>query len=325
MESTESALLSTAPRVFAVSRCTHIVRYRLSLLSMQNLMSPIFQLIGRIGLVPFFGMALMFVAAKANAQVETDPDLSNGKLFIHGGGSITQLQRSRFVAMAGGRSAKFVVVPTAQADDKINEDEIKKRFAKNWHVNNVTVLHTRDPNVANSAEFVEALKSANGVWLEGGRQWRYADAYLDTEFHKELFAALRRGAVIGGSSAGASMIASFLVRGSPGTTRNPEGDNRKVIAPGYTRGFGLLPESAIDQHVDARNRTDDLNDVIKLNPKLLGVGIDQGAAVTVFRNTLTVTDGSIAIWNAADRGSADSYVLRDGDTFDLLARVRKAR
>lgn len=273
----------------------------------------------------FCFVLLSLFTANTCAQVEAVPDLSTGKLFIHGGGSISQQQRSKFVAMAGGRNAKIVVVPTAHADDQINEEDIKKRFAKHWHLNDITVLHTRDRLVASSPEFVAALKSANGIWLDGGRQWRYADAYLDTEFEKELFAALRRGAVVGGTSAGASMIASFLVRGSPGTARNPGGDNRKIIAAGYTRGFGLLPNSAIDQHVDARNRADDLRDVIVLNPKLIGVGIDQGAAVTIVRNTLTVIDGAVAIWNAEDRGLSDFYVLRQSDEFDLVKRVRTVR
>ena len=289
---------------------------------------PIYPNVKVIGLKVFVFFSFLLLTCgfpKAYSKGEDVSDLSNGKLFIHGGGSISQQQRAKFVELAGGRTAKIVVVPTALPDDKIHEEEIKKRFAKNWHLNNVTILHTRDRVVANSPEFVAALKSANGVWLGGGRQWRYADAYLDTEFHKELFAALRRGAVIGGSSAGASIIASFLVRGSPGTVRNPEGDNRKVIARGYTRGFGLLSHSAIDQHVDARDRTDDLKEVITSNPELLGLGIDQGAAVIIVQHSITVMDGNIAIWNAADRGSADSYTLRDGDTFDLISRTRTAR
>jgi len=54
--------------------------------------------------------------------------------------------------------------------------------------NNVTVLHTRDPKVADTEDFVKPLLAAKGVWLGGGRQWRMADAYLGTRVVKELFA-----------------------------------------------------------------------------------------------------------------------------------------
>jgi hypothetical protein len=91
-------------------------------------------------------------------------------------------------------------------------------------------------------EFAAVLRTATGVWLPGGRQWRLTDAYLDTRTHRELEALLERGGVIGGTSAGASVQASFMVRGAP------EG-NHIVIAPGRTRGFGFLRNAAVDQHL----------------------------------------------------------------------------
>ncbi len=58
-----------------------------------------------------------------------------------------------------------------------------------------------------------ALGNAQAVWISGGRQWRLADAYLHTRTHRELFALLDWGGLIGGSSAGASIMASYLIRG----------------------------------------------------------------------------------------------------------------
>src|SRR6185295_4962020 len=124
-------------------------------------------------------------------------------------------------------------------------------FMKAMGATNVTVLHTRDPKVADTDDFVKPLLTAKGVWLGGGRQWRLADAYLGTRVIKELFAVLERGGAIAGSSAGATIQGSYLVRGAP------QG-NMIMMAPGHEVGFGFLKVSAIDQHWATRKRQQDL-------------------------------------------------------------------
>ncbi|PYU42209.1 MAG: hypothetical protein DMG54_16885 [Acidobacteria bacterium] len=71
----------------------------------------------------------------------------------------------------------------------------------------------KDRVKADSAEFVAPLKQATFVFIDGGRQWRLADAYLGTRVERELRNVLKRGGVIAGNSAGASILASYLVRG----------------------------------------------------------------------------------------------------------------
>ena len=91
----------------------------------------------------------------------------------------------------------------------------------------------------------------------------------------ELFHdVLRRGGVIGGSSAGATILGEFLVRGHPL-------GNTVMMAEGYERGFALLPGAAIDQHFSQRERQPDLLPVIRRHPGMLGIGIDEGTAIVV--------------------------------------------
>src|SRR5258708_6539899 len=90
-------------------------------------------------------------------------------------------------------------------------------------------------------------------------------AYPQTEGpHKELEAVVWRGGVSGGSSGGASILASYLVRGAG------EG-NTIMMAPGYEQGFGFLRGVAIDQHLLRRKRENDMVAVIAAHPKLLGI------------------------------------------------------
>jgi cyanophycinase len=187
-------------------------------------------------------------------------------------------------------------------------------------VKHVTVLHTRDRKIANSEKFVEPLRHASGVWFEGGRQWRLADAYLGTRVEREVKSLLARGGVVGGASAGATIQGSFLVRGDPAHPGNPDGDNRIMMVPGHEAGFGLLPGSAIDQHVLVRHREDDLDPVIAAHPRLLGIGIDQGAAILVHGDTFKAMDGEVLIHDGKKHAGKEYYILKPGETFNLRTR-----
>jgi cyanophycinase len=250
-----------------------------------------------------------------------------GWLIIHGGGTVSSEIEKRFVALAGGPDANVVVIPTAESDKGITAAGFfqgqGKGLAKSWGINpdHITMLHTRDNARANSEYFIETLQKASGVLIWGGRQWRLADAYLDTSVEREIKELLARGGVVFGSSAGATIQGSFLVRGAPGDAKNPDGDNTIMMSPGHERGFGLLSNSAIDQHVNTRGREHDLVTVIEKHPEVLGFGIDEGAAIVVHGDSLEVIDGQVAIYDGKEHGGALYYYLSPGQTFNLKTRI----
>src|SRR5712692_4992798 len=157
---------------------------------------------------------------------------SKGTLIIHGGKDAT-LAKSLLRSLAGGNAAEFVVIPTARTDDDIEKQKSKCKPPAIW-------MHTRNRDEANSNQFVEPLRRVSGVWIDGGRQPKLVDAYLDTAVEREIKSLLARGGVVGGSSAGASIQGSYLVRGHPGDKNHPDGDNTIMMFPGYEAGFGLL-------------------------------------------------------------------------------------
>lgn len=237
-----------------------------------------------------------------------------GSLVIVGGGKIPRAIAEKFIALAGGRNANFVYVPTAAEDQALsmNQDESPELFS----LKKLTVLHTRDRNVANTEQFVAPLRMARGVWFGGGRQWRLVDSYLDTLVHKELKALLDRGGVIGGSSAGATIQGSYLVRGAR------EG-NTIVMAKGYETGMGFLKNAAIDQHINTRKRETDLREVITAYPDLLGIGLYESTAIVVHGNQFEVIgNGKVAITDGKDHNGSPYYLLSVGSRFDLRKRAR---
>lgn len=251
-----------------------------------------------------------------------------GSLVIVGGGKVPAEVWSKFIELAGGEGANIVVIPTAAGDSSIKASKgfsAEKDLLEKFGVAKVTVLHTTDPKEANTEAFVKPLKTATGVWFVGGRQWRLADSYLNTQTHKEFLNLLNRGGVIGGTSAGATIQGSFLHRGD---TKGPN-----ILEGDHTKGLDFLHNTAIDQHLLARNRQFDLIEIIKKYPNLLGIGIDESTAIIVQKNDFQVIGNSVvAIYDAINfsgtnrNPTGDSgnngpfYFLSRGQKFDLKNR-----
>jgi len=254
-----------------------------------------------------------------------------GTLMIVGGGRMTPELWARFVKLAGDSNAHIVIVPTAGDDSAIAAGRFPEKAAlEKLGVKQITILHTRDPKEANTEAFTAPLKKATGIWFSGGRQWKLADSYLNTLAHKAFRALLDRGGVIAGSSAGATIQGSFLLRGDT--------KNNTILVGDHLQGLDFIHNVAIDQHVLRRNRVFDLIDVIKARPELLGIGIDESTAIIVHQNSFEVDGVSyVAVYDASRFDKKDTpanqasstgpfFFLGKGQRFDLQTRkvIRQA-
>lgn len=202
------------------------------------------------------------------------PVVERGSLVIVGGGGMPLEVGRTFVELAGGPEALIVILPTAVPPDPNFDPERETQFLRRLGARNVRVLDARRRDEVESAEFEQVIADAGGLWFGGGRQWRFVDAYAGTRAEEWFHALLERGGVIGGSSAGASIQAEYLARG------NPLG-NLDIMVPGYERGLGFLPGTAVDQHFAQRNRFPDMASLVERYPQLLGIGIDEATAIIV--------------------------------------------
>ncbi len=165
-------------------------------------------------------LALLVVSGGAFQEVpEYGP--AKGTLVIVGGGATDGTGIiEKFIELAGGADKKFVIVPTAGGnrndDGEPSAPTTRTRIIASWlkrGLKNVKMLHTHDPKVADTEEFVKDLRDADAVWFNGGRQWNIVDSYANTLTYREFHKVLERGGVIGGSSAGATIQGEYLVRG----------------------------------------------------------------------------------------------------------------
>ena len=242
---------------------------------------------------------------------------ATGALVVDGGGETAETIR-RFAALAGGMESPVVLIPTASESEQIDLKQAERAFVRRFGFKHVTVLHTRDRAEADKEEFAAPLKGARAVWFAGGRQWRLVDSYLGTRTQREIEAVLSRGGVIGGSSAGATIQGSYLLRGA-------RAGNHIMMAKGYEEGFGYLKGVTVDQHLIVRRRQDDLVDVIVKKPELLGLGLDEPAAIVVQGDRMEVIGRSVVgIYDGKEHDGKRYYFLAPGEVFDLAARKRVA-
>jgi len=250
----------------------------------------------------------------------------DGALVIVGGGRVGPEILTRFFDLAGGRDTPLVVIPTANGAESYPDDWPGLKMFKDFGVTHITLLHTTDRKVADSEAFVRPLTTARAVWFPGGRQWRLVDSYLHTRTQREVERVLERGGVVGGSSAGASILASYMVRGA-------RENNYIMMASGYEEGFGLIKGVAIDQHMLTRNRQDDLEEVVAKHPDVLGIGLDESTAIVVRGQQFEITgaskiaihDGRIVESDRQQRNGKKYFFMAPGERYDLTKLERIGR
>lgn len=278
--------------------------------------------------IPFVAILSItaLIALPALAQEGPEYGQPKGTLVIVGGGNLEGTGIiEKFIELAGGPDKNFVIVPTAGGNrtpdgtpHAYKDDEVIGPWVKRG-LKHVTMLHTADPKEADTEAFARVLRRADAVWFNGGRQWNIVDSYMNTLTHREFHNVLARGGVIGGSSAGATIQGDYLVRGAiagPQIMMTPEKE--------HEHGFNFLRRTAIDQHINTRNRWDDLIPVIQKMPHLLGIGLSEGTAIVVKGDRFDV----IGKWKVAIHDNTrlyqpwekPYYVLSAGDVYNMKTR-----
>lgn len=249
---------------------------------------------------------------------------ANGFLILTGGDWVPEAV-AKFVSLAGGPDATIIYIPTAASSIRLpsgfifDPDSAAAIPAATAELNqifkttNIRILHTRDRKLADDKKFTDMIQRADGVWLGSGNSGRLVEAYLGTAAERPLDELLKRGKVIGGHSAGAIIQGSFIVRGRY--------DKPLLMPAGRTTGFGFLENVVINPHLTSAKRENELVDVLDANPGLLGIGLDDNAALFVSGNEFAVMGpGRAAVYDNMLHNGRWYYWLNAGDRFSLKER-----
>jgi cyanophycinase len=230
---------------------------------------------------------------------------ASGKLFICGGGRLSDELRQHFIDLAGGTQARIVVITTASAFADTDRMEPKLAIWREQTLADLTILHTRSRVTADEPQFVRPLTLATGVWFVGGDQNWLIDTYLGTSTEREIRGVLARGGVVGGTSAGAAIMSPVMICRDRPTLQ---------IGP----GFGFLPGTVVDQHFLKRKRQERLLRVLDGHPGLLGLGIDEGTALLVDGSHLSVMGESQVMVCSPSAAELPPFSLDPGAEAELL-------
>jgi cyanophycinase len=263
--------------------------------------------------------------------------MPQGTVLIIGGAEDKVRDRvilARFAQLAGGPDARIAVIATASSFGLEAAERYKSIFAE-MGAREVHPLNTTTRAQANDEHAAGLVSASTGIFMTGGNQLRLSSMLGGTRLASAIMERFREGAVVAGTSAGASAVSSHMIAfGASGAT--PKHRMAQIAA-----GLGLLPGVIVDQHFQQRNRLGRLLSLIAQNPSLLGLGVDEDTAGVVGpdqvmevigRGSITVVDGAASETDAWEiRGHRPLMIsgvvlhsLPAGYQFDLRRRMRVA-
>ncbi len=200
---------------------------------------------------------------------------------------------STFLTLGGGSNGHIVIVPTASSIE--TSGERYKAIFLEMGARSADIVYIHDREHANDPDIAALFAEADGVFMTGGNQLRLSTRIGGTLAEEAIRARWSKGAVVAGTSAGASILSSHMV--AFGTS----GPSPRQRMASMVAGFGLVEQAIIDQHFRQRDRTGRLLSLISGSPQLLGIGIDEDTAAVfgacgtidvIGRHSVTIIDGS---------------------------------
>ena len=232
-------------------------------------------------------------------------------------------------------SGRLVIATVASHEPEGYFDAYQAAFGA-LGVTDLVELYVNERAETRAPEILELLADAAGLFFTGGDQLRISSQIGDTPIEEMVWAIHRRGGVIAGTSAGASVMSdTMLVRGS-------SAESHRIGDLNMAPGLGLVENVIIDQHFAERGRIGRLLGAVAQNPRVLGIGIDEDTAIVVENDRFEVVGaGAVYVVDGADIthsnvAEADRneplsmfgvrlHLVAGGDAFDLKKRVPSTR
>lgn len=228
----------------------------------------------------------------------------------------------------------IVLITTATRHPEILTNEYVRIFTRNGY--DPARIHApliRNHEEAMDEQKAQLLGSAAGIFITGGDQYALTQVLDRSNAEKAIMEAYGRGAVVAGTSAGATAMGKPMLVAGGGT-----GELRMGMVQ-MSNGLGWAGDDLIiDTHFGARGRFPRLTASVAENPAALGVGIDEntcllvdchGHGVVAGAGVVYFVDASHSIVNTAHGtfpgtpisvGPLQVAVLAAGGEYDLRGR-----
>jgi cyanophycinase len=227
-----------------------------------------------------------------------------------GGGGVEEYVRQELLRLAGGRTARVLLLPSdeeqrrpgekpAAYEERLSRPGVYGRWRELCHGNGAhfQFLHWDCPEDPDHSRFFSALEEATGIWMPAeDQEWvigRFAgDPLKPTRFQLALRNLVARGGVVGASGGGMASLSETVIAAN---VADAEG--------GWTRarlafGLGLLQNTLLDQNFNIwSGRVERLTDALRNGPQLDRVARKPGVqrrtiGLGVDRQTVAIVSGS---------------------------------
>jgi cyanophycinase len=230
---------------------------------------------------------------------------AEGHLVLAGGGPTPAEVFERTLALSGGRRTIVAVLPQTLPNDTIADAAVAMwrtlRAAEVIKVSRTDAVTTR-----------AALARATLIWIPGGFPSYFMQALSATPLAEIIRERFSSGVTIGGASAGAVAMSSTMLADDVAPDGTP------LAGPATVEGLGLWPEAIVSPHFTERRRLASLMPIVRDHPNLIGIGLDEGTAVIVFKGAFEVLGrGTVSVMHA---GSTEVRRLRSGAHFRYRER-----
>jgi cyanophycinase len=259
------------------------------------------------------------------------PTKAKGTLIIIGGHEDKEGESAILKEVAKHiKGEKLVIATVASEEPEDYFADYQKAFAR-LDVNGLTHLYIQDRGETTDPDKLKLLENVKGIFFSGGDQLRISSQIGDTPFETRIQEIYKSGGLIAGTSAGASVMGeTMLIRG-------PNSESHRIGDLHMAPGLRLIRNVIIDQHFAERGRIGRLLGAVALNPRILGIGIDEDTAIVVKgrqfcvigKGAVYVVEGaSVTHSNIAEAENKRTlsmfdvrlHILSDGDCFSLSKR-----
>jgi cyanophycinase len=261
-----------------------------------------------------------------------------GAVVLHGGGStgemidllpkLTNSPKPRLVHCPAARES---CRPTTAVHCAALNQHLEDIFAP-WRqlqierrLDFLSFITTNTASDANREEFVRPLTHADALWFCGGDQKPLADLFVDrfkpTRFQMEAWNIIRRGGVVGGSSAGLAVMPDIMIEGG-------ESANGKPAEATLSRGLGVMKHVLAEQHFDTRSgRIERMTRLLRnhkrlanFSPtcepkKMIGLAVEEDTALVARANRVQIIGRRLAhvFLQSNDSRAITWHALKSGD------------
>ncbi|HBM16670.1 MAG TPA: cyanophycinase [Lentisphaeria bacterium] len=237
----------------------------------------------------------------------------------------------RVVDEAKGKETVVELITTASDYPRWMSETYETAF-KRIGINLFDYIDVSSRSQADDKKYEERLNEADLIFFTGGDQLRLSSVLKDSLMLETIQRRLLEGAVVAGTSAGASAISDLMIYEGNGAWGLVKGS----ISMGP--GLGFISNLVIDTHFVTRNRFGRLFQVASAHESILGVGlsddtgiiIDNDEVFEVFGNGLVVVvdnghlkDTNISRIEKGDLLSVENlhvHVLGEGYKYNFVQR-----